>query len=180
MEGYIGEVRMFGGNFAPRGWMFCQGQTMAIAQWDAVYALLGTTYGGDGVSTFLLPNMASRVPVHPGTGGGLTNRILGQVGGTETNTITVANIAAHVHSVTGTAAILASGEDGRRLTPVGTYPAVNGDMIYGSTTNTQMAAASLNLQTSLAGNGSTPVENLKPYLAVNFIICVEGIFPSRN
>jgi microcystin-dependent protein len=180
MEGYLGEVRMFGGNFNPRGWMFCQGQQLAISNYDALYALLGTTYGGDGQTTFNLPNLASRVALHPGQGPGLPVYTLGQVAGTENNTITPANIAGHSHTVTGTAGIMVSSEDGRLISPVNNYPAVNGDNIYSSTNNTTMVPATLNLQVPAAGNGGSSLSNLKPYLCVNFIICVEGIFPSRN
>ena len=180
MEGYIGEVRMFAGNFPPRSWMFCQGQQLAISNYDALFPLIGTIYGGDGQNTFNLPNLASRVAVHPGMGGGLPVYVLGQVGGTETNTITPASIGAHTHAITGTAGILVSSEDGRLVSPINNYPAVNGDNIYGSTNNTTMAPAALNLQVPVAGSGGTPVDNMKPYLCVNFIICIEGIFPSRN
>ncbi len=180
MEGYIGEVRMFSGTFAPRSWMFCQGQQLSISVYEPLYVLIGTTYGGDGVNTFNLPNMASRVPLHPGQGPGQPNYVLGQVSGTEANTMTPSNVAGHSHGITGTAGILVSSEDGRIISPVGNFPAVNGDNIYSSTSNTSMAPATLNLQVPPAGNGNQPVDNTKPYLAVNFIICVEGIFPSRD
>lgn len=178
----IGEVRMFGGNFAPAGWAMCNGQLIAISQNDALFTLIGTTYGGDGVNTFGLPNLQSRVPVGTGQGPGLPLYVLGQIGGTEANTLTPGNIALHTHPVTGTAGILSSGEDGHRATPVGMNPAVNGDLIYSTTTdNTQMAPAVVNLTTNLAGiAGPSPVSNLQPYLAINFIICLEGIYPTPN
>lgn len=182
MEGYIGEVRMFAGNFTPRNWAFCQGQPLQISIYTALFSLIGTVYGGDGVTTFNLPNLASRVPVGAGQGPGLSNRILGEQSGTEYNTLNVNNIGAHSHGLTGSAGILVSGEDGHSLSPVGNYPAVNGDQIYSTTTdNSQMATANVSLTAAPAGSPNLqPVENLKPYLAMNFIICLDGIFPSRN
>src|SRR5262245_7299612 len=99
MEAFIGTIMMFGGNFAPRGWAFCNGQLMSIAQNTALFSILGTTYGGDGVTTFALPNMQSRLPMHFGQGGGLSRRDLGEVGGTESVTLTVANMPAHNHVI---------------------------------------------------------------------------------
>jgi microcystin-dependent protein len=182
MEGYIGEVRMFAGNFAPRSWAFCQGQSVSINSNTALFSLIGTTYGGDGVTTFNLPNLASRVPVGAGQGPGLSNRTLGEVAGSEYNTLNSNNIGSHSHGLTGSAGILVSGEDGHSLSPVGNYPAVNGDLIYSTTTdNSQMASANVSLTAAPAGSPNLqPIENIKPYLAMNFIICLDGIFPARN
>lgn len=183
MEGYISEVRMFAGNFAPRSWMFCQGQLLAISQYDAVFALLGTTYGGDGQTTFGLPDLRSRTPIHTGQGAGLSNYVLGQMAGTEANTLTANNVGGHTHAVTGNAGIQAATGDGQAGAAVNNFPAGNGDAIYGTATdNSAMAPASLSGVTVApqTPSGNQPISNLQPYLAMNFIICVEGIFPSRN
>lgn len=177
---YIGEVRMFAGNYAPRGWAFCDGQEMSIAIYDALYTLIGTTYGGDGQQTFALPDLRGRAPVSPGQGPGFPTYVLGETGGTETNILTGNNIP-HTHVVTGTAGIFVSGEDGRQVSPVNNYPAVNGDHIYSTVANSQMAAAVVNLTTGNAGNTSPlPVDNVQPYLAISYIICLEGIYPTTN
>ena len=182
MDGTISEIRMFAGNFAPRAWMFCQGQVLSIAQNTALFALLGTTYGGDGQTTFQLPDLRSRIAKGTGQGPGLPNYILGQLAGVESNTLTANNIGSHSHALTGTAGILISSQDGHTPVAVNNFPATNGDTIYSSATdNSVMAPASLALTTSAqAGSGAQPINNLKPYLAINFIICVEGIFPSQN
>jgi len=177
---YIGEIRVFAGNFAPVGWAFCDGSALSIAQHDVLYTLLGTIYGGDGVNTFNVPDLRSRVPIGTGSVGG-TSYVLGQVGGTEQNTLTVNNIP-HTHAITGSAGILASGEDGHKASPVGNYPAVSGDYIYSTTTdNSVMAPAQLNLTISATGTaGPLPVSNIQPCLAVSYIICTEGIYPQPN
>src|SRR6266545_636382 len=99
---FIGEIRMFGGNFAPLGWAFCNGQLLAISQYDALFALIGTTYGGDGQTTFALPNLQGRIPIHMGTGGGLSPRTIGESSGTETVTLTVDQLPMHDHQFVGT------------------------------------------------------------------------------
>lgn len=183
MEGYISEVRMFAGNFAPLNWAFCQGQLMSIANYTPLFALVGTTYGGDGQTTFGLPDLRSRVPIHNGQGPGLSNYVLGQMGGSESITLTALNVGGHTHNVTGNAGVGAATGDGQTAVAVNNFPAGNGDPIYSTTTdNSNMAAASLAgitvaVQTP---NGATPISTVQPYLAMNFIICLEGIFPSRN
>jgi len=183
MEGYISEIRMFAGNFAPRAWMFCQGQLLPIANYDAVFALLGTTFGGDGQTTFALPDLRGRVAIHNGQGGGLSSYVLGQMAGTEANTLTAANVGGHTHAVTGNAGITVASGDGQIAAAINNFPAANGDKIYGTATdNSAMAPASLAGVTVAVQtpNGNTPLTNLQPYIAMNFIICLEGIFPSRN
>jgi microcystin-dependent protein len=176
---YIGEIRMFGGTFAPLGWEFCHGQTLQISLYDPLFALIGTMYGGDGLNTFALPDLRGRAPIHPGQGPGLPFYDQGETGGTETNTLTPNNIP-HTHAITGTAEIYSSGEEGRQRSPLNNYPAVNGDHIYSTVSNNQMAAAVENLTTGNAGSElPLPVNNIQPYLAVSYIIAVEGIFPSR-
>ncbi|MFL5743248.1 MAG: phage tail protein [Niastella sp.] len=178
---YIGEIRVFAGNFAPAGWVFCNGSTLSIAQYDVLYTLIGTTYGGDGVNTFNVPDLSSRVPIGTGTMPGGPTYVLGQAGGTELNTLTTNNIP-HTHAITGSAGMLTSSEDGHKITTAGNFPAVNGDRIYSTTTdNSVMAPAQLNLTTSAAGTaGALPISNIQPYLAVSYIICTEGIYPQPN
>lgn len=179
---YIGEIRVFGGNFAPVDWALCNGQLLPIADYTALYNLIGTIYGGDGVNTFALPNLQSRVPIGTGTYAGNTYMV-GQTGGTETTTLTTVNMPAHTHTVTvtgtTTAGTLTSSEDGHRTTPGGNYPAVNGKNMYSTTTDgSKMAAVNTgNLTVSVAGQ-SLPVSNIQPYLAINYIICLNGIYPS--
>jgi len=168
---------MFGGNFAPQGWAFCFGQSMSIADNNALYALLGTIYGGDGVNTFNLPDLRGRVPLHVGTGGGSTY-VLGQNGGTETVTLTTNQLGAHNHTMNasgkdGTLATAANGNTLSTTGPQGVDPAVfqpfNG--------SSQIALAS-NTLSQFGLNG--PHENMQPYLCVSFIIALAGVFPSQN
>ena len=175
MEGYLAEIRSFGGNFPPRGWMFCNGQLLSIAQWTAVFALMGTTYGGDGQTTFGLPDLRSRVPVGTGQGPGLSNMVLGQMAGTETVTLTSQQIPMHNHSATAPAA----GASDTATPASGKAP---GPVSLGAGRSNSFGDASGNLappSLGLAG-GSQPHNNTQPFLGLNYIICVEGIFPSRN
>ena len=183
MEGYISEVRIFAGNFAPLSWAFCNGQLLNINDNSALFSLLGTTYGGDGINTFGLPDLQSRVPVHPGQAPGLSNYVLGQTGGSESNTLIGNNVNGHTHTVSGNAGIVCATGDGQAASPVNNFPANNGDAIYGSATdNSNMAAASLTgiSISPQTPSGNNPINNIQPYLALNFIICVEGIYPSQN
>jgi microcystin-dependent protein len=194
MEGYLAEIRYFAGNFAPRGWMFCQGQTLSIAQNDALYALIATTYGGDGVTTFMLPNFAGRAGVGTGQGPGLTNRILGEQFGSETVTLTSQQIPSHGHGtnlpVQGLT-LKVDATDATATDPVaGQHLATlheTGVTFLGYTAaapDTALAPGSLDasgVTVNMAGGGSSlPHDNMQPFLTVNYIICVEGIFPSRN
>jgi microcystin-dependent protein len=169
MEGYLAQVIMFAGNFAPRGWAFCQGQILSIAQNTALFSLLGTTYGGNGQTTFALPDFRGRSPVGTGQGPGLSNISLGQVAGTETVTLLPGNLPPHSHSVNG----VKGTSDAN--TPNATLPA------NASAYSTQAANAVMNA--TMIGNGpgqSQPVPIRNPYLGMNFVICMQGIFPSRN
>lgn len=183
MEGYISEIRMFAGNFAPANWSFCNGSLQSIAANTALFALIGTTYGGDGITTFGLPDLRSRVAIHNGTGAGLSNYQLGQMGGTESITLLAANVNNHAHTVTGNAGIAVASGDGQTPVAINNFPAVNGEHIYSTATdNSTMAPASLTGVTVApqTPSGSTPISTQQPYLAMNFIICQFGIFPSRN
>ncbi|GAA5120272.1 phage tail protein [Luteolibacter yonseiensis] len=171
---FVAEITLFAGNFAPRGYAFCNGQLLSIAQNTALFSLLGTTYGGNGQTTFALPDLQGRLPMHPGQGPGLTQRVLGEKSGTETVTLTTSHLPSHNHTVSqgfGSAADSPS--------PLGRYPAVPASGTpYSGTTGTQMAASTV---TSLASSGGNqPHNNLMPSLCVNFIIATQGVFPSRN
>lgn len=166
---YIGEIRIFAGNFAPAGWAFCEGQLLPISENDALFVLLGTTYGGDGQETFALPDLRGRLPMHAGTGQGLLSYILGESGGVEEVTLTTQQIPIHSHP----AGCLST--DGNSVSPTGGLPAVNTTALaYGAMPpSAPMNAASIGLT-----GGTQPHTNFQPYLCVNFIISLFGVFPS--
>jgi microcystin-dependent protein len=165
---FIGEIRMFAGNFAPAGWAFCDGQLLPISENDALFALLGTTYGGDGQETFALPDLQGRIPVHEGPG-----YVLGQLGGVESVTLSTGQIPPHNHPLMGSAA------NATTTSPTNNVPGTSPEVTvfpYGTDNPpTTLATASV----SPAG-GSQPHDNFQPYLCVNFIISLFGIFPSQN
>lgn len=166
---FVGEIRMFGGNFAPAGWAFCSGQLLSISQNDVLFALIGTTYGGDGQNTFGLPDMRSRIPVHQGNGPG-GSYVIGQMSGTETVTLTTAQLPAHGHVIQATST-------GRSTTdPTGGIPASSALGPYNT------AAPDTAFGPQMIGNagGSQPHDNMMPFLCVSFIISLFGIFPSQN
>lgn len=181
MEEYLAIIKIFGGNFAPRGWAMCQGQILSIAQNTALFSLLGTTYGGNGQTTFGLPDLRGRAPIGFNQGPGLSSYALGQVGGTESVTLTLNNLPAHNHAVTGTVQLPVNVEEISTAEPNGAYLGPTASNFYSSTPSAGEFAGplSVHLSTSITGN-NTPVSILQPYLAVNYIICTEGIFPSRN
>lgn len=165
---YIGEIRMFGGSFAPSGWNFCDGSVLAISTNQALYSLIGTTYGGDGMTTFALPDLRGRIPVHLGTDPNGNSYFQGQSSGTETVTLTSQQMPQHSHAPQGSS-------NGGSSNPSGnTYG--GGQALFSS------AAPSITMSASTVGNagGSQPHENMMPYLCLNFIIALEGIFPSAN
>ena len=169
---YIGEIRMFAGNFAPSGWAKCEGQLLSIAQNAALFSILGTTYGGDGQTTFGLPDLRGRVPLGPGTGPGLSPRSLGQKSGNETNTMSVAQMPAHSHTIN---AVIA---DGNQSTPTGNLLAGTKllDPEYSNASNTTT------MNSAMVGNtgNSQSINNMQPYQSVTFIIALVGVFPSPN
>lgn len=170
MEPYLATILMFGGNFQIRGWAFCNGQILSIAQNTALFSLLGTTYGGNGQTTFALPDFRGRTPIHWGQGPGLGNFSLGQIGGTESFTINATQMPAHNHTIGG------SSQPGTLSLPAGAVMANSGGLdkeYIAAPGNTPMAP------TGIAG-GSQPIGKRDPYLAVTFLIALEGIFPSRN
>lgn len=172
MEQFIGEIRMFGGNFAPKDWAFCDGQLLAISQNAALFSILGTTYGGNGQVTFGLPDLRGRVPMHAGSGPGLTPRNLGETAGTESVTLLSTQMPAHTHTV-GCHTSADTGE------PQGAIPAteVSGAAaVYSG----QPADGTMNPAMIAPAGGNQPHANVQPFQCVNFIIALEGIFPSRN
>lgn len=167
---FIGEIRLFGFNFAPRGWALCNGQILSIAQNTALFSLLGTTYGGNGQTTFALPNLQSRVPIHQGQGPGLSSYVMGQQAGTETVTLLNSQMPAHTHSLVASSGDAVSGK------PAGKFLANTTAPIYNTSQDgTLLGAQSIGIQ-----GGNQPFSIIQPYLVVNFCIALEGIFPSRN
>ncbi len=181
MDGTIAEIRMFAGNFAPRNWAYCQSQILSIAQNTALFSLLGTTYGGNGQTTFALPDFRGRVPVGAGQGPGLSSYSLGQLGGTETNTILNSNFPAHTHPFSGSVTMPGNAAAGNADVPQGNFPArLTGTNMY-STVNNEGALGNMQLALIAAPVGSsTPVNNIQPVMGMNYIICMFGVFPSRN
>jgi microcystin-dependent protein len=168
---FVGEIRLFGGNFAPQGWALCNGQLLAIAQNTALFSLLGTNYGGDGRTTFALPDLRGRAPIHMGQGSGLTPRSIGSVSGRETVALTTQECPVHSHSASG-----ANGAN--QPSPVGNFWSTdpNGNTAaYSTTANSVMSLAAI----GAAGAGQ-PHDNMQPYLAVNYIIALAGVFPPRS
>jgi len=160
---YVGEIRMFAGNFAPAGWAFCQGQTLAISENDVLFNLIGTTYGGDGQTTFNLPNLASRLPVHMGNG-----FQIGQAAGVETVTLTTSQIPAHSHVPQ------CSSNAGDKASPASDVWAVSASNLYtDSAPNVTMDPGAIG-----SAGGSQPHDNMVPFLCINFIISLFGVFPS--
>jgi microcystin-dependent protein len=177
-EPFVGEIRMFAGNFAPRGWAFCDGQLLAVSQNDALFSLLGTLYGGDGTTTFGLPDLRGRLPMHAGNGPGLTARPLASSGGEESVTLSESELPAHTHTVSGA---LQTAESGTTTDPAGAIPAVSGrEALYGPATDTVLGDPVAVPATTDAGGGSASHPNMPPYLGVHFIIALVGIFPSRT
>lgn len=172
-EPFIAEIRIFAGNFAPRSWAFCDGQLLPVAQNTALFSLIGTTYGGDGRSTTALPNLKGRVPMHPGRGPGLTSRRLGQVAGTEMVTLSEAQMPNHSHSWQ------AAAFPAERPGPVGNSITRSTDMsAYQADTTNDLVP--LSDQAMPNTGGSQAHNNMQPYLTINFIIALQGLYPSRS
>jgi microcystin-dependent protein len=173
---FLGEISMFGGNFAPRGWVFCNGSLLMIASNTALFSILGTTYGGDGRTTFGVPNLQGRVAMHAGQGPGLSNRVLGQVGGTTQETIdSVSKIGSHTHS----ASMHANTGAVDTTNPVGNVPA-SVNAYTANAADVDMNAGTIELADTGALGSVQAHTNLMPIQAVSFIIAVVGTFPSRN
>lgn len=163
---YVGEIRLFAGNFAPAGWLLCHGQLLAISDNETLFTLIGTTYGGDGESTFALPDLRGRVPLHQGNGA-----VLASQGGAETVTLTVPQVPAHAHP------LAASTDVATQTAPAGNVPAqpTAADLYIADTPDAGLAASTVG-----PTGGSQPHENMQPFLGLNFIISLFGIFPSQT
>jgi microcystin-dependent protein len=177
MDGVLATIMMFGGNFAPRNWAFCDGQLLPINQYQALFSLLGTTYGGDGRTTFGLPDLRGRVSMHPGSGPGLSTYKLGQKGGTEHNNLTNAQLPAIPLKVSSGNATQSVATAGASIATPGTTSGRTFAATEGF--NTSSPDVTLN-PASIGGGSSTPVNNIQPYECVNYVICVNGLFPSRS
>lgn len=178
MDGVLAVIICFAGDFAPKGWASCNGQFLAINQNQALFALLGTTYGGNGITTFQLPDLRGRTPVSSGQGPGLPDYTLGQVSGSEKATLVVNNLPAHSHSGPITLQLPASSDDGIDPTPNSGYPS-RFTGAYATSTNVNMLAPTYTGVIQNTGNAQ-PINIRPPYLAINYIICLIGAFPSRN
>jgi microcystin-dependent protein len=172
---FLGEIRLFSGNFAPVGWAMCDGSLLAISQNTALFSILGTTYGGNGTTNFALPDLRGRVPMGAGQGSGLTLRNLGEAGGVEQVTLTTAQMPAHTHAVS----LAADSTVGSIDHPQGGFPARNGAAVpsYSTASNAKLAAG---VATAASTGGNQPVPTVQPYACINYIIALQGIFPSRN
>lgn len=204
VEAFLGEVRMFGGTFAPRGWAFCNGQLLAISSHDALFSILGTIYGGDGRSSFALPDLRSRVPVHSGDGNagpGLSAYRLGQRGGREDVTLTTNQMPRHAHQIQpgggsagGTADLkvfegngdTSTSSSATSMASQGSAGPLSLSLLSQQATNSVVKNAVVNIKgggvpsTTEAAGGVQPVDNVQPYLGINFIISLEGVFPPRS
>lgn len=169
---YVGEIRMFAGNFPPSGWMFCEGATLPISENEVLFQLIGTTYGGDGQETFNLPNLASRVPIHMGTGPDGTTYQIGEMAGTEQETLSVQQIPNHTHAWLANSAIGTDSSPNGRVT----------DQVAGAIQIYIEEAPDTSMSPSVIGSagGNQPHENTQPFLCINFIISLFGVFPTQT
>ena len=179
-EPFLAEIALFPFNFPPTGWAFCEGQLLPISQNTALFALLGTTYGGDGKSTFALPDLAGRCAIGAGQGQGLSERFLGERSGTESLTLLISEIPVHTHSVQATLKTADTAPAaGVTANPIGNYPAASATNLYSDTAGAGMLTQlNVDVQVQPAG-GSLPHNNMQPYLTLNFCIAMQGIFPPR-
>lgn len=178
MEGTIGEIRLFAGNFAPRTWAFCDGQLLAIASNTALFSILGTTYGGDGRTTFGLPDLRGRVAIGVGNGPGLPSVRDGEKGGTDSTTLTILNMPSHNH--VAQVDIKVTSDDGNSDEPAGILATTGGANIYGPGPGDGSYGGGPTSVTVGNSGGSQPFNNMQPYLGLRYIICLQGIFPSRS
>lgn len=178
MEGTIGYTTLFAGNFAPKSWAFCNGQLLPISRYTAVFSILGTMYGGDGRTTFALPDLRGRAVVGAGQGPGLSNYDIGQQGGIESTTLGVDQMPVHAHSVTATVTPKAA-TTASSTSPQNNVFGTGTDTLYTSAADATFGAYNSALTTSPIGN-NLPLSTLHPILCLNYVICLEGIFPARN
>jgi microcystin-dependent protein len=180
-QAYLASIACFAGNFAPRGWQLCNGQILPIAQNTALFSLLGTTYGGNGQTTFALPNLQGRVPVGMGNGPGLSPIVQGELAGNASVTLTINNLPAHAHNGNMAVSLPCDSNPGTESAPDSLYPAaVPQGFAAGANSGVTMKAPTYsNVTIGIAGS-SLPISVMPSYLCVNYIICMQGIFPSRN
>jgi microcystin-dependent protein len=171
-EAFLADIKLTGANFDQRGWMSCDGRLLPISQYSALFSLLGTQYGGDGRTTFALPDLRGRVPVGIGSGPGLTPKVQGEKSGSETNTILVSQMPSHNHTVN------AVGTDGNQSVPTGNLPA--GTKLLDKEYSNASASTTMNSSMINQQGGGQPVNNMQPYLGLRYVICVVGTYPSRN
>jgi microcystin-dependent protein len=175
-EPYIGEIRLFGGNFAPLNWAECNGQLLPISAYAALFSLIGTIYGGNGVTNFALPDLRGRVPVGEGQGPGLSPRVIGEMAGVESVTLLSPNLPAHSHPLSAATATA------NLFNPDGALPADVGSAHFyvANTGSPAPTFGAMKAQTVISAGGGLPHDNLAPFQCLTFIICLNGIFPSRN
>ncbi len=176
MDAYMGDIRLFAGSYAPVGWMLCAGQLLNISEYDALFALIGTTYGGDGVNTFKLPDLRGRLPVGQGNGPGLTPYVLGQEFGTESVTLLSQQMPSHSHSFFASTASPSTSPSPTN----NVFAHSNTDNIYAPLPQTGADPQVMNVASVQVAGGNQPHNNIMPTTAINYILCVQGIFPSRN
>jgi microcystin-dependent protein len=179
---FVGEIKIHACSFAPRGWQFCQGQLIPIQQNTALFSLLGTQFGGNGQTTFGLPDLRGRTPIHKGTGPGLTQHLMGEMSGTENVTLLATEMPMHTHATVTTAVLPCSNIPGNTDSPAGNFPAANENSEnFSSTAEVNAAMGGLVVSQSLASTGNGQAHsNMPPYLVLNFCIATQGVFPSRN
>jgi len=184
---FVGEIRLFPFNFAPVGWAICNGQLLAISQNTALFSLLGTMYGGNGQTTYALPNLQGRVPMKFGASPGLTDRLQGEAGGTEYVALAVSEMPAHAHTVSAGGTLRGKNASADRQSPVGAVPAIESAGVTATYSNaladTPMRAGAVTFSgpaTAVSFGGGTPHENRQPYLTLNYCIALQGVFPARS
>lgn len=180
MEGTLATISLFAGNFAPRNWAYCAGQLMPISQNTALFSLLGNVYGGDGRTTFALPDLRGRTAIGAGTGAGLSNYVQGEMTGVENNTLLLANLPSHNHTPVISATLPVNGDTPTTDGPEGAYPSTSNTNIYNFSAGNQQFSGAFHTVASVGMAGSNfPMNNLQPFLGMNYIICTAGIFPYR-
>ena len=182
MDGFVGEIKIFSGITAPQNWNICDGSLLSIQQYNALFSIIGTTYGGDGQSNFAIPDLRGRVPIGAGQGNNLSLRLIGDKYGTETNTITVDQMPAHIHAaagvvrpIAGTGKLLLTNDPANNYT--GQTP--SGCPLYTSANNARMGESPVDVSIDSTGGGNA-VNNMPPFQCVNYIICLNGLFPTGN
>lgn len=178
---YIGEIRMFGGNFAPQGWLFCNGDLLPISEYEHLFQLIGTTYGGDGITTFALPDLRGRIPIHQGQGDGLTNRTIGEKGGDAMVTLQQNQLPVHTHThVISVNTYAQAAKSGNSTEAKGNYLTIDPTKKkFGQTKNTETTNTIYTSSTTKVG-GNQAHQNLMPSLSIHFIISLYGVFPSQS